>query len=458
MNYPHPFPPALAHLWSFASALFAAALLAAEPARLTTTELPTPAAAGSQGSNLYAGPDGTLYLTWSEAGNRAGERALKLSRLAPGATAWSAPQIIVSTPLLMENWADFASLVTGTDGALTAQWFQRTGADAHGYDGWFARSTDGGATWRKPARLGHEFVALAPLGGGRTLAVWLESTRIREPHGALRAKREANTPRPTRDPSAPYAPAMKLLARLLAPDGSALGEWTVDPDVCTCCQNTVATLPGDRVFVGYRGHTADEIRDNRYALFSDGRWSTPRPLHDDGWRIAACPVNGPAADARGDALAVAWFTAADGSTKVQARRSSDGARTFGKTVRLDLGRPMGRIETVMLPDESAVFLWMEIGTTENAAGIYARRLWADGNLSAPKLVAASTQTRAGGFPRAAVRPDGRVVMSWTDAGPTTSVRTLTFDPAALPRAPATSVSLTPIRRGPAAVPELCGGQ
>jgi hypothetical protein len=167
----------------------------------------------------------------------------------------------------MENWADFATLVVGTDGALTAQWFQKSAPDAHGYNGWFSRSADGGRTWRTPARLGHEFVALAPLSGGRTLAVWLESTRKHDPHAAPRPKRDPNAPRPAKDPNAPYAPSMKLLARLLAPDGTSLGDWTVDPDVCTCCQNTVAVLPGDRVFVGYRGHTPTEIRDNLHTTF-----------------------------------------------------------------------------------------------------------------------------------------------------------------------------------------------
>jgi hypothetical protein len=248
---------------------------------------------------------------------------------------------------------------------------------------------------------------------------------------------------------------MKLLARLLAPDGSSLGEWTVDPDVCTCCQNTVATLPGDRVFVAYRGHTADELRDNRYALFADGRWSETRTLHPDGWKIAACPVNGPAADARGEALAVAWFTAANGVARVQARHSSDGGRTLGATVRVDLGRPMGRIETVMLADRSALILWMEAGTAENEAGIYARRLRPDGTLSPPGLVAASTQARASGFPRAALRPDGNVVMSWTQAGPPSVVRTLAFNPANLPSTGSGRVVMGVERRGPPLEPEFC---
>ena len=422
---------------------------------LASNALATPAGIGSQCSNLATGADGTLYLTWSEPGTAAGEKVLQLATLAPGAAAWSAPQTIIRTPLLMENWADFASLAVGTDGALTAQWFQRSSADGHGYEGWFARSTDRGATWSPPARLGHEFVALAPLSGGRTLAVWLESARKRDPNAAPRPKRDPKAPRPARDPNAPYAPSMKLLARLLAPDGSSLGEWTVDPDVCTCCQNTVATLPGDRVFVAYRGHTADELRDNRYALFADGRWSATRSLQHDGWKIAACPVNGPAADARGEALAVAWFTAANGVAKVQARYSTDAGRTLGATVRVDLGRPMGRIETVMLADRSALIFWMEAGTAENEAGIYARRLRPDGTLSPPGLVAASTQARASGFPRAALRPDGKIVMSWTQAGPPSAVRTLVLDPAKLPSTGSDRMSMGVDRRGPPLEPEFC---
>ena len=420
---------------AFFSYFLCTAIAAAAP---FTRDLPSPAPANSQCSNLAAASDGTLYLTYSASSATAGERALFLSLLAPNDAAWSAPRVIASTPLLMENWADFASLVVGTDGALTAQWFEKIAGstEMHGYTGWFARSTDHGLTWTKPAPLGNEFVALAPLGGGRTLAVWLASTRTHDPSAAPRAKRDPSAPRPARDPSAPYAPAMKLLARLLAPDGTALGEWTIDPDVCTCCQNTVATLPGDRVFVAYRGHTADEIRDNKFSVFdlAARTFSAPTALRDDGWRIAACPVNGPAADARGDALAVAWFTAADGKPRVFARYAQDRDKALREPIRLDLGHPLGRIETVVLVDSSALFLWMEMKTEANAGGIYARRLWPDGRLSAPQLIADTTQARASGFPRAALRPSGRVVVTFTAAGDHTQVRTLELEPDSLPRA------------------------
>jgi hypothetical protein len=212
-------------------------------------------------------------------------------------------------------------------------------------------------------------------------------------------------------------------------------------------------LPDGRVFVAYRGHTADEIRDNRYTIFDGRNWSPTQLLKADAWMIPACPVNGPAADARGDALAVAWFTAAGGKPQVQARLSRDGGRSLGAAIPVDLGRPMGRIETVILLDGSAVILWMEAKSDANAAGIYARRLFPDGRQSLALLVAESTQARASGFPRAALRAGGRIVMTWTQTGEPGRVQTLEFAPGIL--APAVAQPSAPPRRGPPANPEFC---
>ncbi|PHX86095.1 MAG: hypothetical protein CK538_04540, partial [Opitutia bacterium] len=259
--------------------VFLAALLAAtaaptpplnsQPSTFNSSPISSPALADTHCPSLTHAPDGTLHLTYygpAPADAAPNARTLWHATLAPDATTFSTPRPIVTTALLMENWADFATLAVGTDGALTAQWFQTDGSGGHhSYSGWFSRSEDPGLTWRTPAPLGHEFVALAPLSQGRTLAVWLESTRKSATHSDPHPKHDPSAPRT--DTSLNSPPAMKLLARLLAPDGTSLGDWTVDPDVCTCCQNTVAVLPGDRVFVAYRGHTPAEIRDNLHATF-----------------------------------------------------------------------------------------------------------------------------------------------------------------------------------------------
>jgi hypothetical protein len=123
-------------------------------------------------------------------------------------------------------------------------------------------------------------------------------------------------------------------------------------------------------------------------------------------------------------------------------------------VQIDLGRPIGRLETVMLPDHSAVILWLEMKSEANAAGLYARRLFPDGTLSAPHLLTNTTQARASGFPRAALRPDGRVLVSYTQNGEFNQVRVFSFDARSLARS---LNSTTPqVRRsGPPAALEFC---
>ena len=425
----------------------------------TAAPLPSPGP-GTHCANLATAPDGTVHLTYygpPPAGAAEGARTLWLASLLPGTGAWSTARPIVTNPLLQENWADFASVVVGTDGALTAQWFQRAAPDAHGYDGWFSRSVDGGRTWRAPARLGHEFVALAPLAAGNTLAVWLESARQRDPGASPRPRPAPGTPRPPPDPHAPHMPSMRLMGRIIAPNGTALRDWLLDPDVCSCCQNTAAKIGDGRVLVAYRGRARGEIRDSRFLVFdpATSSWGPTAPLRDDGWIIPACPVNGPAADALGHALAVAWFTAAGGHPRVQARYSGDGARTLGPPLAIDLGQPMGRIDTVMLSDGSAVVTWMEIGGGAQEAGIYARRIFPDGTLSGPLLIAASSQARASGFPRTARHGPDEILVAWTEAAAESRVRFTLIRTAALaPEAatPARMTGRTPTRNPPA---EFC---
>jgi len=99
----------------------------------------------------------------------------------------------------------------------------------------------------------------------------------------------------------------------------------------------------------------------------------------------------------------------------------------------------------MLADGSAVIFWMEMKSAANAAGLYTRRLFPDGALSAPQLLADSTRARAAGFPRAALRPTGRIVVASTQTGTTNQIRTFEFDPASLTRSTHTSLPLRSVR-------------
>jgi hypothetical protein len=414
-------------------------------------EIASPAGVDSGEPNLHADREGRLHLTWCGPGERAGSRSVWLSMLEPSTQVWSPPRAVATSPRLMENWADFPSLIRATDGTLWVQWYEHLEeSDGAGYSGWFARSVDGGQTWSSPAPLGHEFVSLAPLSSGRVLAVWLESIRSPRPAGSRRL--EGIIPKA----GEPTSASMQLKSRLLAANGSTVREWIVDPDVCTCCQTALISQPGDEAAVFYRGHTPQEIRDHCSARLTNGTWAAPQRLHEDGWQIAACPVNGPASDAHEGTVCVAWFTLAQGQARVQAKLSRDNGATFGAPLPIDLGHPLGRVEVVTLPDHSSVVLWLESKHGAKATGLYARRVFANGSLSAAELLADVSSARTGGFPRAAVCLSGRIVIAWTEVDngtPTrTRVRLREWDPRSLP--PAAGV-LPPATVAAPTKPELC---
>src|SRR5262249_36257433 len=144
----------------------------------------------------------------------------------------------------------------------------------------------------------------------------------------------------------------------LAPDGSLGAEQFVDRRTCDCCQTGVAVSARGPV-LAYRGRTADEIRDVLVVRQVGGGWTAPKPIHADGWHIAACPVNGPEGAAQGDPVAVAWFTATRDTARVNVAFSTDGGETFGVPIRVDDGQPAGRVDVELGADGRALVTWIE---------------------------------------------------------------------------------------------------
>src|SRR5688500_16844210 len=85
-------------------------------------ELPTPAAAGSLGPNLFAAADGRVYLSWIE---RMTDGRSALRYAVHAGEGWSSPQVVAEGPDWFVNWADFPSLIALPDGLLAAHWLVR---------------------------------------------------------------------------------------------------------------------------------------------------------------------------------------------------------------------------------------------------------------------------------------------------------------------------------------------
>ena len=113
----------------------------------------------------------------------------------------------------------------------------------------------------------------------------------------------------------------------------------------------------------YRDRSQDETRNFSYVFCTDpelDRWSSPRDLHDDGWIVDGCPVNGAALASAGEELAVAWFTMGeDAEPKVLCADWDSEALAFGAPKRVDAGRPLGRISAAMLPSGELAISWLE---------------------------------------------------------------------------------------------------
>jgi hypothetical protein len=364
---------------------------------MTVEELPSPAGVGSAEPFMSTIGD-TLYMSWLEAAG-SGAHELRLARFGSG--NWSTPATIASSDRFLVNWADFPSVSPGGDGTLWAHWLERGAGDGYDYGVRITRSTDGGLSWSAPwtphedgTATEHGFASTAPMGEGLGL-VWLDGRRY--------ALGPDGTP-PTQE--------MALFYRAAGALGPAGPETLIDPRVCDCCQTDMAVTSHGPVVV-YRDRSPGEIRDIRVARFRGGAWSEGTIVHPDGWETAACPVNGPAVAARGDDVAVAWFTAAGGVPRVKVAFSDDAAARFGEPSVVDGGNPAGRVDLVMLPDGAALVAWLE-RTGGELAEVRVRRVEANGRMGEGMRVSTSSGARASGFPRMSAAGDGSVMVAWTD--------------------------------------------
>lgn len=373
---------------------------------LPVKAIETPAAPGSQEPSLFAGDDGRIYLSWVEPLE---ERRFALRFATREATGWSPPRTIAQGANWFVNWADFPSLVAFGAGSLAAHWRERNGGNSpYAYDIKLAYSMDDGLTWSAPVvphrdatQTQHGFVSVLPGPGGGISLVWLDGR---------------NTAATGNDDAA--AGSMTLRFAAVNRRGQLVDEAQLDARVCTCCQ-TAAALTREGMVVAYRDRSPGEIRDIAVVRRVQARWSKPRTVHDDGWRIAGCPVNGPAIAAAGDRVALAWFTGANNEPRVRLAFSEDSGATFDEPIRVDDGDAMGRVDVVLLADDSALVSWMAF--TATGPTLRARRIRPAGPRGHVVTVGESSAGMIDGFPRTA-HSNGTIYFTWTEAGTPSTIR------------------------------------
>lgn len=367
--------------------------------------LASPAGVGAAEPFLSASRDG-LLLSWLEPVGDTKRIALRFSRYGSG--VWTAPRTIVERDDLFVNWADFPSIIEDTNGVLFAHWLQKSGKGTYSYDVRMATSRDGGTTWGEPFLLNrdgkeaeHGFVTLAVLPQGGVGATWLDGRKMSSGAGHGDGGHDAGG-----DMTVRYA--------RVSANGDIEDDTELDDRACECCTTGMAMATAGPV-IAYRDRSPEEVRDISYVTKTSSGWTKPARVRADDWKINACPVNGPQVDALGDQVVTAWFTAAQEKGRAFVAFSTDGGKTFGSAIQIDDGKPIGRLDIVMLDADTALVTWLE--QTAQGAEIRARRVGRNGSRAAAIKIADSSTARAAGFARS-VRLGDDVFIAWTEQSAT----------------------------------------
>ena len=385
-----------------------------EPLQLNT-------ATGSAMPNLTRTADGSVMISWVEPIPDGEGVRLRLSKLEDD--GWADPVTAASGKNWFVNWADFPSAAVLSDGTIAVHWLDRISEETYAYGVKVSISGDQGKSWSEPivphrdvSSTEHGFVALRSL-GDRFFLAWLDGRAMAG--GASKP--------------------MSLRSTIIGADGERETDRLLDDRVCDCCP-VDAVVQDDEVTVVYRDRDHLDVRDISWLKIQGGKVSDTGLVHEDLWVQEGCPVNGPSLAVARNRTVVAWYTGVD---EILGKPSPEGAvllRTLQgegdaaeAPVRIDDGRPVGRVDLAALEDGSCVVCWLERkgdgaevrvrrwrGKEPEGEVPSAHRLWSS------HRIGTTSPGRRSGFPRIIGAGSSSAVVAWTETGVEggTTVRTV----------------------------------
>jgi len=299
---------------------------------------------------------------------------------------WSIAKEITRGNDWFVNWADFPAIAKNKENILT-HYLQKSDPATFAYDVHIKQSQNAGLTWDDDKKLHqdstlteHGFVTLLPYKDG-FFATWLDGR---------------NTGAGAHGDSHESVGAMNIRAATITKNGDISDDTLVDAKTCDCCQTSAAITQNGPIIV-YRDRTDEEIRDIYISRQVDNKWTEPKAIYNDNWKINGCPVNGPKAASFENTLVVAWFTAANNKPKVNFSFSDDNGESFEMPIQIDNGKAIGRVDVALIDKENALVSWME--STEFAAEIKVMKVNKNGTKSAAFVVSPISAARGSGFPQ-----------------------------------------------------------
>ena len=340
--------------------------------------------------------DKDLFISWTE--QVLDSNFLYVTKLEGG--SWSNKKLITKGTDWFVNWADFPSIsYNNLSNSIFSFHLQKSSEETFSYDvNYHINSKE---TWKDMNKIHddntfseHGFVSSIPYKDGFMVS-WLDgrNTYGVGDHGHAKG-------------------AMTIRSAVLDSNGNIVSQNVIDEMVCECCQTSMA-ISGDIPIVVYRDRSEGEIRDIYYSRYIDSNWTEPHPIHNDGWEINGCPVNGPNVDSYGDNVVVSWFSASNGRPKVNLKFSTDNGRTFGDKILIDEveNSPLGRVDIELISETEAIISWLS--TVDGKGKLLIRKIKTNGEIGLIKVVDEISTERSTGFPQIEKFNDD-VYISWTD--------------------------------------------
>ena len=338
--------------------------------------------------------NGSLSLSWisSKEENKA---SLNYSQYKEG--RWIKPQVITSGSDWFVNWADFPAHAINQDLIITSH-LKKSASGTYTYDVILNLQKLSGEKIRENFLLNtdgvkaeHGFVSIMANNEKGFFITWLDG------RNTIEKKLEGD-----------HKP-MTIRFAEITDKGDVIKESELDASTCDCCQTSIA-ITNDGPIVVYRDRSEEEVRDIYIVKNINGTWEKPNAVHDDGWIINGCPVNGPKVAVNSKNLAVSWFTVSNNHPLVNVSFSKNNGNSFGAPLKVNDHDAIGRVDVAFLNDEEVIVSYMEV----DDIGTYLRikKVSFDGKISEPITISKIDGGRNTGVPQLEII-DSEIFIVWT---------------------------------------------
>ena len=338
--------------------------------------------------------EGSLSLSWISS-NDGKKSSLNFSQFKEG--KWVNTQTMATGSNWFVNWADFPAHAINKN-LILSSYLKKSDSGTYTYDVILSLQKLSGEKVKEDfllhtdgVKAEHGFVSIIPNHNQGFFITWLDGR---------------NTVDKDLDG---YHKPMTIRFAEITNKGDIIDESELDSATCDCCQTSIAVTNKGPVVV-YRDRSDKEVRDIYIARKINGIWGVPTPIHNDGWEINGCPVNGPKVASNSNNLAVSWFTVSNEKPTVNLSFSKSNGASFGTPIKINDDDPIGRVDVAFLNPQEVLVSYIE----GDDVGTYLRikKVSIDGKISAPITISKIDGGRSTGVPQLEIL-DNEAFIVWT---------------------------------------------